>query len=61
VRDTLFYASIVIAIAGFAVAMRFLYLAWSDLRIGRNRRSSPDRRKKQIPVPMERRRRQRRQ
>jgi hypothetical protein len=56
----LFIVAAAIAIIGLVVAGRFLYTAWSDIRLGRNRRLGPDRRRGTLPVPMERRRRDRR-
>lgn len=57
----LLVAASVLSIVGLAVALRFLYTAWSDVRVGRDRRAGDDRRRDRLPVPMERRRRQRRQ
>jgi hypothetical protein len=61
VTGALFIAALVIAIIGALVAARFLVHAWSDLRLGLDRRDGTDRRRGDLPVPMERRRRQRRQ
>jgi heme/copper-type cytochrome/quinol oxidase subunit 2 len=55
-----FTFALIVAVIGVAVAGRFLYLAWSDVHIGRNRRKQPDRRQTSFNVPMERRRRDRR-
>lgn len=60
VHLALFVIAVVIAVAGLAVAVRFLYLAWRDVHLGRDRRSGADRRQRDMPVPMERRRRRRR-
>lgn len=60
VSRLLFIAALAISVIGLAVALRFLYHAWSDAYLGRNRRSTGDRRQRDLPVPMERRRRQRR-
>jgi len=55
-----FTIAAIVAVIGVAVAGRFLYSAWSDVRLGRNRRKQPDRRHSSLAVPMERRRRNRR-
>jgi len=60
VTGALFVAALVIAIVGALVAARFLYHAWSDLRLGPDRRDGTDRRHDDLAVPMERRQRQRR-
>lgn len=59
VETVLFWLALVIAVAGLAVAGRFLFLAWSDYRL-KERRTEADRRRRSIPIPMERRRRDRR-
>ena len=56
----LFWFSLAIAVIAAVVAGRFLYQAWSDHHFGKNRRGGADRRRHDLPVPMERRRRQRR-
>jgi hypothetical protein len=56
----LIVAALAVSVIGLAVALRFLYHAWSDLYLGRNRRSGEDRRNQELLVPMDRRRRQRR-
>lgn len=61
VAGAFFVAALVIAVIGVLVAARFLVHAWSDLRLGPDRRGGTDRRRGDLPVPMERRRRQRRQ
>ncbi|HSL17183.1 MAG TPA: hypothetical protein VLB51_04690 [Methylomirabilota bacterium] len=50
-------AALLVAVIGLAVALRFLYKAWSDVYLRRNRRTGGDRRQEDLPVPMERRRR----
>jgi hypothetical protein len=50
-------AALLVAVIGLAVALRFLYRAWADVYLRRNRRTSGDRRREDLPVPMERRRR----
>ena len=50
-----FYSALAVSVVGFAVALRFLFMAWSDYRIRRERRQNADRRRRQSPVPMERR------
>jgi hypothetical protein len=50
-------AALLVAVIGLAVALRFLYRAWSDVYLRRNRRTGGDRRQDDLPVPMERRRR----
>jgi hypothetical protein len=49
--------ALLVAVVGLAVALRFLYRAWSDVYLRRNRRTGGDRRREDLPVPMERRRR----
>jgi hypothetical protein len=61
VKSIVFVGALLVSVVGLAVALRFLYTAWSDVRLGRNRRIERDRRHEDLPVPMERRRRQRRQ
>jgi hypothetical protein len=60
VSRVLFLAALAISVFGLAVALRFLYHAWSNVYLGRNRRSGGDRRRRELAVPMERRRRKRR-
>lgn len=50
-------AALLVAVIGLAVALRFLYRAWVDVYLRRNRRTGGDRRREDLPVPMERRRR----
>jgi hypothetical protein len=50
-------AALLVAVIGLAVALRFLYRAWADVYLRRNRRTGGDRRREDLPVPMERRRR----
>ncbi|HSN54811.1 MAG TPA: hypothetical protein VLT32_09060 [Candidatus Sulfomarinibacteraceae bacterium] len=50
-------AALLVAVIGLAVALRFLYRAWVDVYLQRNRRTGGDRRREDLPVPMERRRR----
>jgi hypothetical protein len=58
--NSYFIFALVLAAIGLAVAGRFLYLAWSDYHFGRDRRERSDRRRRRLPVPMERRKRSRR-
>jgi hypothetical protein len=58
--DAAFIIAIVVALAGLVVAGRFLWMAWSDFRFRREKRREQDRRQRDLPVPMERRRRDRR-
>ena len=55
VNRILFLTAAVIALAGLVVAVRFLYLAWSDYRFGKERRQGADRRRRDMAVPIERR------
>ena len=56
----LFYAALTVSVVGLAVALRFLFMAWSDHRFRRQRRASRDRRQEDLTVPMERRKANRR-
>jgi hypothetical protein len=59
--DVVFTIALVVAIIGVAVAGRFLWAAWSDYRFRRVKRQDQDRRQRDLAVPMERRRRNRRE
>lgn len=59
--DLLFIIAAVVALTGLVVAGRFLWIAWSDFRFRRQERMQHDRRETKLPVPMERRKRDRRQ
>jgi len=59
--DIVFIISVVVALTGLVIAGRFLWAAWSDFRFRRQKRQEQDRRQRNLAVPMERRRRDRRQ
>jgi len=58
--DVLFIIAVVMALTGLVIAGRFLWAAWSDFRFRRQKRQEQDRRQHSLAVPMERRRRDRR-
>ena len=59
--DAVFIIAVVVALTGLAIAGRFLWMAWSDFRFRRQRRREQDRRQYNLAIPMERRKRARRQ
>jgi hypothetical protein len=59
--DAIFAIALGVALIGLVVAGRFLWTAWSDYRFRRDKRRDQDRRQTDLPVPMERRQRSRRQ
>ncbi len=59
--DAIFIIAAVVALTGLVIAGRFLWSAWSDFRFRRQKRMEEDRRQTNLPVPMERRKRDRRQ
>jgi hypothetical protein len=59
--NVIFIIAAVVALTGLVIAGRFLWTAWSDFRFRRQKRMEQDRRQTKLPVPMERRKRDRRQ
>jgi len=59
--DTIFTIAVIVALTGLVIAGRFLWAAWSNFRFRRQKRQEQDRRQRNLSVPIERRRRDRRQ